>query len=362
MASEVRRDLAAEITVYDGETHTGESRADLLEYLPDEVRRDEERGYIGIGTEKFGPIQWDGWDRSLGGRIAFDNFGIPHAEAYEVKRKEMGIDKVVFSPGLGFRFTVIPDHETRIAYMRAFNSLNVERFARGDGTYYSKMLVIVDHVRESVEEIERVGGEKGIVGIFLTDIGPSFPLGHQMYEPIYDAAEKYDLPIILHSTTGIHPGFPTAGMNPKNFLEYHTLAHTIPKMWHAQSLITRGIVERYDIKWGFWEAGLSWAQVLAWRLDREYFERSSEMADLRKRPSEHLSDFYYGSQPLEEPRDPTHLGVMIEMNDLEDQVVYTSDVPHMDFDSTRAVSGHEGLSREQKIKIFQDNPRRIFGI
>jgi hypothetical protein len=34
----------------------------------------------------------------------------------------------------------------------------------------------------------------------------------------------------------------------------------------------------------------------------------------------------------------------------------------MDFDSTVEVAGHEGLTREQKTKILQDNPKEFFDL
>lgn len=347
--------------ILDCEVHTGESRELLLKYLPEDVRDDEEDGYA-FAPDTFGPIPWDGWDRTAGGRIEWNNYSVPEAEAYEEQRDQFGIDQVVFSPGPAFRITLIPDQETQVAYMRAYNNLVVDRFARGDGTYYAKMLVLADHPGESAAEIERIGIEDGIIGIFITDVGPTQPLGHERHDPIYETAEKYDLPIILHSTTGQPPSFPTVGMNPKNFLEYHTLAHPLAKMWHATSIITRGVPERFDVDFGFWEAGFSWVQLLANRMDREYIERPNEAPVLEKLPSEYLSDFYYGTQPLEEPREPEQLQTIIDMNDLEDQLVYTTDFPHMDFDAPIAIECHEGLRKKQKRKIFEENGRQLFGL
>jgi len=354
-------DPATGTTIIDGEVHTGESREDLLEYLPDDVRSDEEDGYA-FAPEQFGPIPWDGWDRTAGGRISWNNYSVPEAEAFDETREQFGIDTVVFSPGPAFRISLIPDHRTRVAYMRAYNDLVVDRFARGDGTYYAKMIGLPEHPEETAAEIERVGDEDGIVGLFVTDVGPTQPLGHRRHDPLFEAAEAAGLPIVLHSTTGLPPSFPAAGMNPKNFLEYHTLSHPLAKMWHATSIIVRGVPERFDVDFGFWEAGFSWIQLLANRMDREYIERPNEAPELTKLPSEYLSEFYYGTQPLEEPRDPEHLQTIIDMNELNDQLVYTTDYPHMDFDAPMAVTDHEGLREEQKRKMLGENAARLFGL
>ena len=359
MATAEAEDLLSDLTVVDGEVHTGESRPDLMEYLPEEVRRDEEDGYA-FAPEKFGPIPWDGWDRTAGGRIRFENFSVPFAEDYDEQREAFGIDRVVFSPGPAFRISAIPDHRTRVAYMRAYNGLVLDRFAHGDGTYYGKMLGLAEHPEETAEEIEKVGDEDGIVGVFITDTGPTQPLGHQRSDPMFAAAEKHDLPVILHSTTAVPPAFPAMGLNPKTFLEYHTMAHTAAKMWHATSIIARGVPERFDVTFGFWEAGFSWVQLLANRMDREYIERPNEAPELTKLPSEYLKEFYYGTQPLEEPKEPEHLQTLIDMNELEDQLIFTTDFPHMDFDAPSAVLNHPGLTDATKRKMLGENAERMF--
>lgn len=352
---------ATDVEIVDGEVHTGETRETLLEYLPEDVRSNEADGYT-FGPDDFGPIPWDGWDRTAGGRIEWDNFSVPEAEAYEEQRDQFGIDTVVFSPGPAFRISLIPSHETRVAYMRAYNDFVVDRFARGDGTYYAKMIGLADHPVETAAEIERIGDNDGIVGLFITDVGPTEPLGHRRHDPIYEAAEATDLPIILHSTTGKPAGFPAAGMNPKTFLEYHTLSHPFAKMWHATSIIARGIPEKFDVDIGFWEAGFTWIQLLANRMDREYIERPSDAPELEQLPSDYLAEFYYGTQPLEEPKQPEYLQTIIDMSDIEDQLVYTTDFPHMDFDAPTAVTSHEGLNDETKRKMLGENARELFDI
>ena len=351
-------------TIIDGEWHSAESGADIREYIADETARENERqGYL-AGPEDWGPIQWDGWDRSAGGRteINIHSPDIIEAEDIDPIREQLGIDTVVFSPGQ-FRMTTIPAADKQAMYMQAFNEMTVDRFARGDGTYYAKLYIFGDHPEASAEEIRRHGDKEGVVGAMITDVGPTYPMGHESYQPIYEAAEKHDLPIILHSTTGIVAGFPIAGMQPTNFAEFHTLAHTVPKMWHANSLIQRGIPERYDVDFGFWEGGLSWIPALGERLDREYLERSGEFGDLDQLPSKYLSEFYYGTQPLpEEATEMVSVEGLIERANLEDQVVYCSDRPHQDFDAPAAVENVEGLTEAQKDKIFEDNARELFGL
>lgn len=354
-------DLLSELTVVDTEVHTAEKFPDLLEYIEDEaMRADQAAGYT-FGPDDFGPIPWDGWDRTAGGRIDADWGGVPEAEAYDDKREEFGIDKVVFSPGAGFKIFQIPDKDVRVTLMRAMNRLMVDRFVRADDTNYGKIHIVPDDLEESVEEIEKYGDRDGIVSVFFANM-LDYPFGHERYEPIYEAAERYDLPIFLHGESSIYPGFPTDGFKLDKYVSVHTLVHPILQMWHATSIIAQEIPERYDVDLCFLEAGQSWVQLIARRMDREYIERPNDAPGLTQLPSDYLAEFYYGTQPLEEPQAGANFGDFLAENRLEDQLVMATDFPHMDFDSTASVADHEGLTAEQKTKILQDNPRELMGI
>jgi predicted TIM-barrel fold metal-dependent hydrolase len=172
--------------------------------------------------------------------------------------------------------------------------------------------------------------------------------------------ERVDLPLMMHSESSVYAGWPTNGLEYDTFLELHTLVHPLCKLWHATSAIAQGIPERYDVDLVFMEAGQPWIQLLANRMDREYVERPNEAPELTKLPSEYLKEFYYGTQPLEEPKEPEHLQTVIDMNGLEDQLVFTTDFPHMDFDAPSAVLDHPGLTDATKRKMLGENAERLF--
>ncbi|SHJ94261.1 amidohydrolase family protein [Haladaptatus paucihalophilus] len=348
-----------DVTVYDMEVHSLTRYNHLFEYLDEDLREREESGYM--AHPEMGPMPWDGWDRSAGGRIKWSPHPITHPDDYDEKREEFGIDVTVFSPGQ-FKLTQIPNVPKRIQYLWAINEHITRLYADPQEDNYAKLLIIPEHPEESAKVIEEYGSDPGIVGLFIVDVGPKHPLGHKRFEPIYEAAEKHDLAIYLHSGSGLYPAFPMPGLNMETFMGYHTLAHPIAKMWHATSIISRGIPERYDVDWCFLEAGISWIQFLRTRMDREYLERPSDAPELTKLPSEYLSDFYYGVQPLEEqPRKPDDLQYIIDMNGLEDQLILTTDYPHMDFDAPSSVLEHDGLTDVQKRKIIHDNPESLLG-
>lgn len=356
-----QHDLIQELTVIDGEVHSAETAPVLQEYLPDDVREQEESGYAYQPTEK-GPFGADGWDRTAGGRIAWDPDAASNAEAHEPKMGEFGTDVTVYSPGLAFQLYMIPAMHKRVLYMKAMNQYTKDRFARGDGRHYGKIVIVPDHPAESVEEIEKYGDDDGFVAVF-TGSHNEFGLGHERYDPIFEATERFDLPFIMHGDSTQQEQFPLGQLKSHTFMEHHTLSHPVAHMRNAVQLVGQEVPDRYDIKFAFWEAGQSWVQMVMNRMDREYIERPNDAPGLEKLPSHYFQeDFYYSTQPLEHTQRPADLGRILEMNGLEDQLLLATDWPHMDFDSTLEVADHEGLSREQKTKIMQDNPEEFFGL
>lgn len=354
-------ELLAELDVFDAETHTAESAPDLVEYIDDEaVREEENHGYAYQPTEK-GPFGADGWDRSAGGRIDWSPAAVTNAEVMAEKREEFDVDRTLFNAGLGFQTYMIPDAEKRVHYMRAMNRYMSERFARGDDTNYASVLVVPDHPVESAEEIEKYADTDGIVCAF-TNSFMDYGFGHERYEPILEALDRHDLPIIFHGDSTTQPYFPAGSLKSRNYLEHHTLVHPMAHLRHVVHIIGEEVPERYDIDFGFWEAGQSWIQMAMNRMDREFIERPNDAPGLSGLPSDYISEFYFGTQPLEEFREPEQFGRLLEENDLEDQICFTTDWPHMDFDAPVAIARHEGLSDEQKRKILQDNAREFLGI
>jgi len=354
-------ELLEELTVIDGEVHSAETAPTLMDYLPEDVQRSEREGYAYQPEEK-GPFGADGWDRTAGGRIDWDPSTASNAEAHESKMAEFNTDVTVYSPGLAFQLYMIPAAKKRVMYMRAMNEYTKDRFARGDGTHYGKICIVPEHPRESVEEIEKYADDDGFVAIF-TASHLEFGFGHERYEPIFEAAEAADLPIIMHGDSTIQEQFPQGQLKSHTFMEHHTLTHPMAHMRNAVQLIGQEIPERYDVEFGFWEAGQSWFQMVMNRMDREYIERPNDAPGLSKLPSEYFKeDFYFSTQPIEEFQQPEQFGQYLETNGLEENLLLATDWPHMDFDSTVAVANHEGLSREQKTKILQDNPAEFFDL
>src|SRR3546814_16168763 len=72
----------------------------------------------------------------------------------------------------------------------------------------------------AAQEIDRVADRKGIAAIFMPLL--NIPMGNRHYHPIYEAAQRHDLPILLHvtGTENVYTGAQVvAGGWPETFFE-----------------------------------------------------------------------------------------------------------------------------------------------
>src|SRR3712207_9043895 len=65
--------------------------------------------------------------------------------------------------------------------------------------------------------------------------------GHRRYDPIYEAAEAADLPILLHSVTVVHPVFPFNLHVFETEFGRHICGHTFSIMANLVHMISAGV-------------------------------------------------------------------------------------------------------------------------
>lgn len=84
--------------------------------------------------------------------------------------------------------------------------------------------------------------------------------------------------------------------------------------------------------------------------------RRSEAPLLQKSPEEYVREsFYFASQPVGEPNDPSHLDAIIDVLGT-DRLMLSTDYPHWDFDHPSALDVHV-----QKFETDEDRRRILHG-
>ena len=246
-----------------------------------------------------------------------------------------GIDSGILGPTTSLNIASVNNPNLAGALAHAYNSWMLDEWI--DETDSIKGAILVTHHRpeRSAEEIDDRADEDAMRGVYLPGTGVVPPLGHERYEPIFEAAERHGLPLLSHASISAgHCAFPVQSRWNETYAEEHALVHPFTQMWNITTLLFRGVPERHpDLTFVFQEAGIGWIPFLVWRLDDHYLQFGDEIPYLNKLPSEYIRDqFYFTTQPLgHTARNGSHIARMIEMIGPE-SVMYSADLPHTDFD------------------------------
>jgi predicted TIM-barrel fold metal-dependent hydrolase len=354
----VARSVIEETTTIDADVHVSIPAEKLTPYLDEPYgSRVTKRDCTPASHAKF-------WDKHLGGKVGG---GESLTDPDVVERRlveEFGIDHPLLNV-IG-KLSPMPDSDLAMALMPAYNDAMLDIFL-DDTDLEGLGLVCQRRPDLAAEEIDRLGDEDGIVGIFVYTPTMDEPMGDPRYDPIYRAAEDNGLPVAFHggAASNFRDSFPVHNHNLESFLSVHTLAHAWQSMLTLSSLVVQGVPEKFpDLDFAFLEAGISWVPYMMWRLNKEYAIRRSEAPLLEKSPEEYIRDqFYFGSQPLGEPNSPAMMGEMIDLVGAE-SMTFASDYPHWDFDHPDALDQHlrTVFSEEDREQILHGSAAEVFDI
>ena len=109
------------------------------------------------------------------------------------------------------------------------------------------------------------------------------------------------------------------------------------------------------------EGGIAWVSYILSRLNNEYSEwRGRLLPFMKEKPSYYFKkNFFFATQPIEEPERTSDYLKFLELIDGFDNVLFASDWPHHDFDHPSKLLGYP-LPLEVKKKIMGENALKIF--
>ena len=340
--------------VFDGDGHVLENDGELAEYY--------EGRYKGLRLfETFGI--WpslDGWARGF--VMASEDRGRKYTHTDAAVWGEMleliGAEGTVLYPTAGLACGLISDVEWAGATATAYNNWLEDRYTKKDERLYGVGLLAVQNPEAAVREVERCATERVRFPALLmptqTYTGKSY--GDEFFWPIYEAAEKHNLPIALH-------GAPSRGLGFDHFAEFakvHALEHPFPLMIQLTDIIFSGVFDRFPgLRIAFLEGGCGWVPFMMDRLDYEYDSIFGAAARkrLKKRPSDYIreGDNFWVAMELGESALKYAIDAMGP-----DRILYASDYPHEPTEEDLTTELPEFLesneySDEIKRKLVHDN-------
>lgn len=359
------------VTVVDTDSHVKTDFDALASYLPDDsaarqmlAKADHVASDIFTNTRATPAFPNDhvGYDGS-GDDPARSGADTPDGKLRFMERFD--IDYSVFSPNI--MLGTVNHDPTAVALASAYNDLLVERFLDVDDRLFATMAVANQVPDRAAEEIDRIGDEKGVVGVQMPGAGMVPPAGHWQYDVIYQAAQDRDLPIVMHShDIQAAVTFPVQRRWAETFTESHAFTFPAEFMWHLISMVFNGVPERFpDLKFVLQEPGFEWLPWMMWRLDDHYLQNSEDLPMLTKMPSEYIRDqFYLTTQPLGHTENFQHVAWMVEMAGGADTLLFSTDHPHPDFDTpTEVFSAIQGrVDRDDVEGIMGGAAIDLFGL
>jgi predicted TIM-barrel fold metal-dependent hydrolase len=361
-----RKERIQDILIVDCDVHVHESPGELAPYcdMPWRVAldhiKDRQETYLDIPS--FSPGVSDG---SYQAKFPTGHEGARMVDTKEQMREELDeihVDIGILFPDHLLKLPVLTQVEYPAAIARAYNAWLLDKWCSVEKGLLGLIVACTQDPQDAAREIEKYAKEPSMVGVYLPCAGLDPLWGDRKYDPIYEAAQAADLPVLLHSVTVTHPVFPFNNHIFNTELGRHTCSHTFSIMANMVHMVTNGVMLRYpDLRIAVTEAGISWVPFLMWKLDKEYLERRREVPFLEERPSHYLKQWYYATQPIEEPENLRELATLMELYDGENNTIFASDWPHHDFDHPMKV--HQiPLSNEARRKIFGENALRLFKI
>lgn len=350
--------------VVDVDAHFYENNKKLVEYF-DEPYRSEilDRDNPDYGVDKI--MEGTTGDRYVGGRIMrniedYGQGGSMSTASVASIMDRLGLDAIVMIANsiLFASGSISTDDYRAVQLTNAYVDFMLEEVVDPDQGIYTVIPTPYQDPDESVDLINRTGDEDGVVAVCMVTGGAEPPLGNRKYDPIYEAAQEKDLPVIFHTGGSGLDDYHIAGYG--KFIETHSLGFLVANLSQLTSVVIQGLPEKFpDLDIVFEEAGLGWVPAMMYRLDAEYMKRPSEAPLLERRPSEYIKDIYFGTQPLEE--NVQFLETVIDHIGA-DQIMYASDYPHWDYDEPSVITDLPFLSDDEKRAILGGNAQKVFKI
>lgn len=292
--------------------------------------------------------------------IARDFDGVSQVMAMD---KE-GVDVALLYPTRGLFVLGIDGLEPELAaaIACAYNNWLRDFTQTAPNRMYGVAMVSPHDIGAAVEETRRTVKELNFMGIFMR---PNHVNGRNWsdpyYDPLWEECQRLGVPVGFHEAGRVYLPQPALRQFIPSFSMFNTLSFPLANMLACADMIYGGVLQRFPrLKVAFLEGNCSWLPWLLWRMG-EYMETvgKAEYPELKLTPQEYFQRQCYGAVECDEIT-AKH---MPEFG-LENNLVFSTDYPHLDVKYPRAVESFLGLpfSEDTKRKYLWDNCARLYDL
>jgi uncharacterized protein len=293
----------------------------------------------------------------------------PYRSSHPVERVDGAVlpegdfDRAVLMPEAGVTLGAEPNPHLAEQVARAANDWLLERRLDGSDNRLYGAIVVPNQVPEkAAQEIRRVGKHERMVAVLLGSTGIGRPFGNPVYDPIFEAAEELDLPIVIHASGDAvldSIPHPAGGGSPATYAEVKALAGQ-PLMTHLASLVAQGVFEKFPtIRVLLVGGGFTWLPGLIWRFDTNFKGIRRETPWVKRLPSEYIVESVRVTTYPLDTRDPSAMQrVMGTFGGFEEMLCFATGHPHSDWDRPEDVAA--GIPSTWQDKVFRENAGKLY--
>ncbi len=209
----------------------------------------------------------------------------PHARLKDMDMDEIDIAVLYGTTALGFCW--LEDHDYAAALCRAYNNWLADYCQANPKRLKGVATLPLQNMEAALSEAKRTVKELSMVTLQIQTNAMGKNPDHPSYAPLYELAQDLDVAI------GFHFGGGGAGVDRfvNNYVVAHACGFAFDTMLAMATVLCGGVLEKFPkLRVAFLEAACGWAPYWIARLDEHYEKRTSEMPNIKKKPSEYLED------------------------------------------------------------------------
>lgn len=261
---------------------------------------------------------------------------------------QLSIDVQVLYPSLFLRpLTTKP--EVEFAICRSYNQWLIDICSKGQGRLRWVAAVPVIDMGSTVDEVQ-FAKANGACGVFMRGLIGDMRLSNPFFFPLYEAAEKADLPICVHASTG---NFDWVQMfdGEGGFMRFKA-----PVLSAFHSIVHDGVPQKFPkLRFGFIEVRSQWVPYMAVEIARRLDRADNSVA----RNLIRNNNAYVACQTDDD------LPYVLKYSG-EDNIVIGSDYGHADtsaeIEALRKIKTKGEVEPRIIDKILYDNAKALYGL
>jgi uncharacterized protein len=287
--------------------------------------------------------------------------GMKDPKARLIDMDSEGIEvAVLFGGGIAGSIPALEDAAFASELARARNTWVAEYCSENPARLKGTAVLPQQDISVALAELNRAVTELGFVGVSLLPNLRGRHMGDPYFFPLYEEAERLNVPICAHMFLGRYGSEATGTMRVDKFFYSHLFGHTFEQMIALAVVLGEGLLDRFPkLRFVFLESGCGWLPYWFYRLDEHHEVLGNQVPALHTTPSELLKrgQLYFSCEA-----DETELAHVIETIG-DDWIVFASDYSHFDSrfpGAAKPIIENQQLSDPSKRKILNDNARRLY--